>query len=90
MKQTLTRAERNRRAMNGMPMDAPRSLIRKSSERNPMLDLDAMDQAAELEIARKAQIEEKERARSEHQAKLEAPAPKPAPLKAKPAKRKKR
>ena len=71
MKQTLTRAERNRRAMNGMPMDAPRSLIRKSSERNPMIDLEAADEAAELEIARKAQIEEKERSRAEH-AKLTA------------------
>jgi len=56
MKQTLSRAERNRRAMNGMPMDAPRPLIRKNSERSPMIDLDAMDQAAELEIARTAQL----------------------------------
>ena len=54
--------------MNGMPMDAPRSLIRKSSDRKPMLDLDAMDEAAELEIARKAQIEAKEKSRLEHQA----------------------
>src|ERR1700676_4676638 len=46
IKQTLTRAERNRRAMNGMPMDAPRSLIRKSSERNPMIDLEAADGSA--------------------------------------------
>jgi hypothetical protein len=90
IKQTLTRTERNRRAMNGMPMDAPRSLIRKSSERNPMIDLDAADEAAELEIARKAQLAEKERSRAEHQAKLEASPPLPVPVKAKPpAKRKK-
>jgi hypothetical protein len=74
--------------MNGMPMDAPRSLIRKSSERNPMIDLEAADEAAEIERARKVQLEEKERSRSEHQAKLEASAP--ALVKAKPpAKRKK-
>jgi len=84
----LTRTERNRRAMNGMPMDAPRSLIRKSSERNPMINLEAADEAAELEIARKAQIEAKEKSRLEHQPKLEASAP--APVKAKPAKRKRR
>ena len=35
--------------MNGVPMDAPRSERRKESERKPMIDLDAMDQAAELE-----------------------------------------
>jgi len=61
--------------MNGLPMDAPRSERRKESERKPMMDLDAMDQAAELELARKAQLEEKERSRAEHQAKLEASAP---------------
>jgi hypothetical protein len=78
IKQTLSRAERNRRAMNGLPMDAPRSERRKESERKPMLDLDAMDEAAELEIARKAQLEEKERSRAEHhQAEASAPAPKP-------------
>jgi hypothetical protein len=77
--------------MNGMPMDAPRSLIRKSSDRKPMIDLDAMDQAAELERARKAQLEEKERARAEHLAKLEASAAARKPGKAKPpAKRKKK
>ena len=79
--------------MNGMPMDAPRSERRKESERKPMMDLDAMDQAAALELARKAQLEEKERSRGEHQtkAKLEASAPAPKPVKAKPpAKRKKR
>jgi hypothetical protein len=75
--------------MNGMPMDAPRSERRKESDRKPMLDLDAMDEAAELEIARKAQLEEKERSRVEHhQAQAEAAAP--APVKAKPAKREKR
>jgi hypothetical protein len=86
IKQTLTRAERNRRALNGMPMDAPRSLIRKNSERNPMIDLEAADEAAELERTRKAQLEEKERSRAEHQA---AQASAPAPVKAKPVKRKK-
>ena len=40
-----------------------------------MLDLDAMDEAAGLELARKAQLEEKERSRAEHQAKLAAAAP---------------
>jgi hypothetical protein len=87
MKQTLSRTERNRRAMNGLPMDAPRSERRKESERKPMLDLDAMDEAAELEIARKAQLEEKERSRAEHHHQAEASAP--APVKAKPAKREK-
>jgi hypothetical protein len=75
MDRPLTRAEKNRRAQNGLPMDAPRPLIRKSSDRKPMLDLDAMDEAAELEIARTALLEEKERSRAEHQA--TAPAPKP-------------
>jgi hypothetical protein len=87
IKQTLSRTERNRRAMNGMPMDAPRSLIKKSSERHPMIDLEAADEAAELEHARKAQLEEKERSRAAHQA---AEASAPAPVKAKPAKREKR
>jgi cell division protein FtsN len=73
--------------MNGMPMDAPRSLIRKSSERNPMIDLEAADEAAELERTRKAQLEEKERSRAEHHHQAESAAP--APVKAKPAKRKK-
>jgi hypothetical protein len=85
IKQTLTRAERNRRVMNGIPLDAPRSERRKESDRKPMLDLDAMDAEAELEIARKAQIEAKEKARLEHQ-KLEASAPAPKPGKAKPPK----
>ena len=57
IKQTLTRAERNRRVMNGIPLDAPRSERRKEIDRKPMLDLDAMDAEAELEIARKAQID---------------------------------
>jgi hypothetical protein len=69
-------------------------LIRRHDQRNPMLDLDAADdEAAELEIARKAQIAEKERSRAEHQAALEeasAPAPKPKPpAKTKPVKAKK-
>jgi hypothetical protein len=88
IKQILTRAERNRRAMNGLPMDAPRSEKRKEGERKPMIDLDAMDEATGLEIARKAQLEEKERSRAEHH-QAEA-ASVPAPVKAKPAKRKKR
>jgi hypothetical protein len=68
----------------------PPPLIRKNSERKPMMDLDAMDQAAELEHARKAQIEEEERSRAEHQARLAEAASAPAPGKAKPpAKRKK-
>jgi len=71
--------------MNGMPMDAPRPLIRKNSERNPMLNLDAMDEAAELEIARKAQLEEKERSRAEHQA-AQAEASALKPVKTKPQK----
>jgi len=32
-----------------------------------MIDLEAVDEAAELELARKAQLEEKERSRAEHQ-----------------------
>ena len=90
MKQTLSRAERNRRAMNGLPMDNPPPLIRRHDQRSPMIDLDAADEAAELELARKAQLEEKERSRAEHQA-AQASAPLPVPVKAKlPAKRKKR
>ena len=50
-----------------------------------MLDLDAMDEAAELEIARKAQLEEKERSRAEHH-QTEAAVPAPKPVKAKPSK----
>ena len=73
--------------MNGLPIDAPRPERRKESERKPMMDLDAMDEAAELEIARKAQLEEKERSRAEHHHQAEASAP--APVKAKPAKREK-
>ena len=72
--------------MNGIPMDAPRSERRKEIDRKPMLDLDAMDEAAELELARKAQLEEKEKSRLEHEAKLEASAPAPKPVKAKPPK----
>jgi hypothetical protein len=87
MKQTLSRTERNRRAQNGLPMDAPRPLIRKSSERNPMIDLEAADEAAELERARKAQLEEKEISRAAHQSAV--PALAPVPVKAKSAKRKK-
>jgi hypothetical protein len=88
MDRPLTRAEKNRRAQNGLPMDAPRPLIRKSSDRKPMLDLDAMDEAAALELARKAQLEEKEISRAAHQASV--PALAPVPVKAKPAKRNKR
>jgi hypothetical protein len=69
--------------MNGLPMSNPPPLIRRHDQCTPMLDLDAMDEAAELELARKAQLEEKEKSRLEHQAKLEAPAP--VPVKAKPA-----
>lgn len=77
--------------MNGLPMDAPRSEIRKESERKPMIDLEAADEAAELARTRTAQIAAKEKSRLEHQAKLEASAPAPKPGKAKPpAKRKKR
>jgi hypothetical protein len=72
--------------MNGLSMSNPPPLIRRHDQRNPMLDLDAMDEAAELEIARKAQLEEKERSRAEHQAEA---SPAPAPVKAKPAKREK-
>ena len=61
--------------MNGMPMDAPRSERRKESERKPMIDLAEQDRLAELELARKAQLEEKERSRAEYQAKLETSAP---------------
>ena len=62
--------------MNGVPMSKPPPLIRKNSERKPMIDLDAMDEAADLEHARKAQLEEKERSRAEHyQAQAEASAP---------------
>jgi len=53
MQRPLTRTERNRRAMNGVPMDAPRSERRKESDRKPMIDLDAMDAEAELARARK-------------------------------------
>ena len=74
--------------MNGMPMDAPRPLIRKNSERKPMIDLEAADEAAELELARKAQLEEKEKSRAEYQAKLEASAPALKLVKAKPKRKK--
>lgn len=52
----LSRTERNRRAMNGIPANAPGPLIRKESERRPLISLEAMDQAAKLELARKAQL----------------------------------
>jgi hypothetical protein len=61
--------------MNGLPIDAPRPLIRKNSERKPMMDLEAMDAEAELTLARKAQLEEKERSRAEHEAKVAEAAP---------------
>jgi hypothetical protein len=79
IKQTLTRAERNRGAQNGIPMDAPRSERRKDNDRKPMIDLDEQDRLAELELAAKE--------KSRHQAKLaEASVPKPKPVKAKPPK----
>jgi hypothetical protein len=71
--------------MNGLPMSNPPPLIRRHDQRNPMIDLEAADEAAELEIARKAQIEEKERSRAEH-AKLAASEPAPKPGKAKSSK----
>ena len=75
----LSRSEKNRRAMNGLPLSDPPPLIRKNSQRSPIIDLDAMDEAVELELARKAQIEEKEQSRLEHQAKVAAQAtPRPA------------
>jgi hypothetical protein len=80
IKQTLTRAERNRRAMNGVPMSNPPPLIRRHDQRSPMINLEAADEAAELEIARKAQIEAKEKSRLEHQA-VEASAPVPGKAK---------
>jgi hypothetical protein len=46
-------------------------------------DPDENDEIAELELARKAQLEEKERLRAEYQAKLEAAKPAPKPGKAK-------
>jgi hypothetical protein len=74
--------------MNGVPMSNPPPLIRKNSERNPMIDLDAMDEAAEEEQRHKTIMEEKEQSRAEHQAKAAAAAP--VPVNAKPqAKRKK-
>jgi hypothetical protein len=91
MDRPLTRAEKNRRAMNGLPMSNPPPLIRRHDQRSPMIDLDAMDEeAAELERTRKAQLEEKERSsRAEHEAKVKQEASAPAPVKAKPVKRKK-
>ena len=70
--------------MNGLPIDAPRSERRKDNDRKPMIDLDEQDRLAELELARKAQTEEKERSRAEYLAKLEASAAAPKPVKAKP------
>jgi hypothetical protein len=88
MDRPLTRAEKNRRAMNGLSMSNPPPLIRRHDQRNPMIDLDAMDEeAAELERTRTAQIVAKEKSRAEHQAKLEASAP--VPVKAKPVKKSK-
>jgi hypothetical protein len=86
MDRPLTRAERNRRAMNGLPMSNPPPLIRRHDQRNPMFDLEAADEAAELELARKAQLEAKEKSRLEHGQKLEASVPAPKPGKAKPSK----
>ena len=52
--------------MNGLSMSNPPPLIRRHDQRTPMIDLDAMDEeAAELELARKAQLA------------ASAPAPKP-------------
>jgi hypothetical protein len=77
--------------MNGLPMSNPPPLIRRHDQRSPMIDLDAMDEEAELEHARKAQLEERELARAAHQAKLEAAAAAPVPVKARlPAKAQKR
>jgi hypothetical protein len=85
MDRSLTRAQKNRRAMNGLPMDAPPPFIRRHDQRSPMIDLDAMDEeAAELERTRTAQLEEKERSRVAHQAASLAP----VPVKAKPARKK--
>ena len=64
MDRPLTRAEKNRRAMNGLPMNAPRSERRKDNDRKPMIDLDEQDRLAELELAAKE--------KSRHQAKLAA------------------
>ena len=50
-----------------------------------MIDLEAADEAAELERARKAQLEEKEISRAAHQSAV--PALAPVPVKAKSAKR---
>ena len=83
----LSRSERNRRALNGIPPDAPRPLIRKESERRPLIDLAEQDRLAELERSRKAQLAEKERSLAEHQAKLESSASAPKPAKAKRRKR---
>jgi hypothetical protein len=69
--------------MNGVPMSNPPPLIRKNSERKPMIDLEAADEAAELEHARKAQIEAKEESRAEHEAAAKLEASTPAPRKAK-------
>jgi len=45
-------------------------LIRRHDQRRPMIDLAEADKLAELELARRSAIEEKERSRAEHQAKL--------------------
>jgi hypothetical protein len=51
-------------------MSNPPPPIRRHDQRNPMIDLNAMDEeAAELELARKAQLE------AERQAKQETAAP---------------
>jgi hypothetical protein len=76
--------------MNGIPMDAPRSERRKESERKPLIDLAEQDRLAELELARKAQIEAKEKSRAEHQAAEAEPAPVPVPVPVKAAKQAKR
>jgi hypothetical protein len=54
IKQTLTRAERNRRAQNGVPLSNPPPLIRRHDQRSPMIDLDEQDRLAELELAASA------------------------------------
>ena len=69
IKQTLTRGEKNRRSMNDLPMSSPPLLIRRHDQRSPMIELEAADEAAALEIARTAQIEAKEKSRLEHQVK---------------------
>ena len=56
--------------MNGLPMDAPRPLIRRHDQRSPMIDLDEQDRLAELELAAK------EKSRLEQASAPPAPKPK--------------